>query len=469
MTEPKKRNILLISPPVYDFATFDLWSKPVGLLSLGKVLREQGHHVRLVDAMDRYHEGLENHTRNKSKKFGTGKYASVEIEKPPILSKIPRTYSRFGIPQTVFEEEIGRSPTPDLILITSMMTYWYPGVFESIRTARRIWPKVPIVLGGIYARLCTSHAIKNSGADYVCTEADPEKIFPVIATALNDNTFNDESQQGDRNEWPIPDFSFYPKIRYGVVTSSLGCPYRCSYCASPALHKEFRQRSPDSVIREILNLRSRHEIKDIAFYDDALLINAEKHLIPILEACHKQYDDFQFHTPNGLHTKMIDEGMASLFRKHGFKTLRLSLETSDCRLQHSTGGKVTNQDYIKAVKALRKAGYKQEELKTYIMAGMPGQELSHVHDTIDFVFENGAWPSICEYSMIPGSADWKAWEKRLGLMELDPLIHNNTIFAASMGWLSLENMEELKVMIREKATDLRKFSEDGTWNSSSLP
>ncbi|MEZ4567571.1 MAG: hypothetical protein R2860_11645 [Desulfobacterales bacterium] len=32
-------------------------------------------------------------------------------------------------------------------MVTCLMTYWYPGAFETIRAIRRIYPHVPVVLG----------------------------------------------------------------------------------------------------------------------------------------------------------------------------------------------------------------------------------------------------------------------------------------------------------------------------------
>ncbi len=40
---------------------------------------------------------------------------------------------------------------PDLILITSSMTYWYTGLSETIQFLRQNLPGVPIYLGGTYA------------------------------------------------------------------------------------------------------------------------------------------------------------------------------------------------------------------------------------------------------------------------------------------------------------------------------
>ena len=43
------------------------------------------------------------------------------------------------------------------------------------------------------------------------------------------------------------------------------------------------RRSPEAVVEEIRYWHRTHSVVDFAFYDDALLVNAENHIIPILE------------------------------------------------------------------------------------------------------------------------------------------------------------------------------------------
>ena len=45
--------ILLVNPPVYDFAAYDLWAKPLGLLYLSSILKQQNICVQFFDYMDR--------------------------------------------------------------------------------------------------------------------------------------------------------------------------------------------------------------------------------------------------------------------------------------------------------------------------------------------------------------------------------------------------------------------------------
>jgi len=46
--------ILLINPWIYDFAAYDLWMKPLGLLYIAGFLEESGYDVSLINWMDRY-------------------------------------------------------------------------------------------------------------------------------------------------------------------------------------------------------------------------------------------------------------------------------------------------------------------------------------------------------------------------------------------------------------------------------
>ncbi len=72
-------------------------------------------------------------------------------------------------------------PRPDAVLVTSLMTYWYPGVTAAIRLVREYFPGVPVILGGIYASLCPDHARSHSGADLVLTGPWETGLPPHLA------------------------------------------------------------------------------------------------------------------------------------------------------------------------------------------------------------------------------------------------------------------------------------------------
>ena len=89
------------------------------------------------------------------------------LRNPFPLKSIPKNYSRYGIPEEILLKKLSNIEEPDLICVSSGMTYWYPGVFKIIEITRNLFKKTSIVLGGIYATLCYEHAKRHSGADII--------------------------------------------------------------------------------------------------------------------------------------------------------------------------------------------------------------------------------------------------------------------------------------------------------------
>ena len=140
----------------------------------------------------------------------------------------------------------------------------------------------------------------------------------------------------------------------------------------------------------------------------------------------------------------ITDFAALLFRS-GFKTIRLGLETSDEAVQIETGGKVDNQGFRRAVKNLKKAGYPSEEIGVYVMAGLPGQEVEEVKETIALVRENGAKPILTEYSPTPHTSMFeKAKQMSPFDLESEPLFHNNSILPCQWEGFTLADLKRLK-------------------------
>ena len=168
-------HILLINPWIHDFAAYDFWAKPLGILILAAILREHGFKVSYIDCLDRFHPKAPR--TDPSARYGRGPYLKSRIPKPTVLEDVPRNFSRYGVLPEWFREDLQAMPHPDLILVTSLMTYWYPGIQETIGVLREVFTDVSIVLGGIYATLCNSHASEHSGADEVYSGPGEESIL----------------------------------------------------------------------------------------------------------------------------------------------------------------------------------------------------------------------------------------------------------------------------------------------------
>lgn len=419
--------LILINPWIYDFAAYDLWSKPLGLLYLAAWLRKSGFDIYLIDCLDIHHRDMPGRgslTPPKRRLYGTGKFWRETVSKPFPLQDTPRPYSRYGILPEVFEQELRKIRKPSAILVTSLMTYWYPGVKMAVGLAKKIHPGVPVILGGIYARLCPDHALLSSGADSVVSGHGTTSLLKT----LDEYGINCPGSYPVRGLSPYPAFDLLTKVDYVCVMTSSGCPYRCQYCASHFLHPEMIRRDPGETLEEIVFWRRNFGVKDFAFYDDALLVGSANHAGLLLEGLVRLDLNLRFHTPNALHVREITGEISRLMHRSGFRTIRLGLETSDISLHGDLDNKLSQGDFERAVHNLLKAGFDKKEIGAYILIGLPGQTMDSVMETIKFVGANGAIPYLSEYSPIPHSPMWeKAQASSKYNLASEPLFHNNTL------------------------------------------
>lgn len=435
-------HVLLVNPWIHDFAAYDFWARPYGLLSLGAVLRDHGVRVSFVDCLDRRHPAAKG--GDPRSRHGRGPYLKTPIAKPAVLARIPRTYSRYGIrPEWLQADLAALDPPPDLILVTSMMTYWYPGVFETIAMLRRCLPGVPLVLGGIYARLCADHARAFSGADAVVTDTGR-----TLWTLVREYTGWDVTPRYAPDDWlaaPPPAFDLQRRISYIPLLTTRGCPFRCAYCASGFLEPRMQRHPYRQVVAQIERWHRQYGVVDFAFYDDALLVDAAHHALPLLEAMVRSALPLRFHTPNALHIRAIDAETAALMFRAGFHTIRLGLETTafDDRAELDT--KVTEQEFRQAVANLKQAGFQPGSIGAYLLVGLPGQTVAAVEQAMAVVKAAGVVPVPAHYTPIPHTALWSAAVAASPYdLAADPLLTNNAIAPCSPEGFSWDTLTRLK-------------------------
>ncbi|MHB9073368.1 MAG: B12-binding domain-containing radical SAM protein [Desulfobaccales bacterium] len=413
--------LLLINPWIHDFAAYDYFAQPLGLLSLAGLLEAHGYAVNFLDCLGTPHA--------KPGPFGTGRYPKEILPPPPALQGIARRYGRYGISEAAFRARLAQIPQPAAILVTSLMTYWYPGVAAAIRLAREHFPDVPVILGGIYATLCPEHARQHSGADYVVAGPGEAAVFTFLKeiTALPSPGLT-PAKSDALDSLPYPALHLLDHRSYIPILASRGCPLDCSYCASHLLQPVYRRRQSLAVAEELIHWQERFGLSDAAFYDDALLVAAEEHLLVILDELARRGRTFRFHTPNGLHARLITREVALSLKRANFATLRLGAETTalgPARLDR----KLAKGELETALAHLREAGFSRESIGVYLLIGLPDQEEAEVVASINEVKALGATPVLALYSPIPGTALWsRAQATSRYDLNADPVFQNNSLF-----------------------------------------
>jgi radical SAM superfamily enzyme YgiQ (UPF0313 family) len=418
-----------------------MYLKPYSLLKIGKWLGEAGYEVALVNALD-YTEEQSLLAFGSPKRYsnGTGKFFRTVVPKPQALAGTPRFFARYGILRSVIEEKI-RSFHPDIVLVNTGMTYWYLGVQEAVECVRRVLPRVPVVLGGIYATLCAPHARASLGPD--CVVEGP--ALPALASFL------------EARGLPVPGHPLSEDplfIREGFLEAAAirlhsGCPYSCAYCASRLVSGAYQVGKGERLFKTVASIHQTFGINDFCFYDDALLVDPHDGIIPFLWSITESGLQLRFYVPNGLHVALMTEEIARLMKRSGVRDFKLGFESAAEEFHATHDNKHTRAMFARALAHLEAGGYSPREIAVYVLAGLPRQDRGEVEESIRFAASFGIKVFVAEYSPIPGTL---LWEKAVAFssfpIETEPLTQNNTIFPMQWEGFTRTDMYNLKQLAR---------------------
>jgi len=401
-----KPRVLLVHPPIYDFAAYDFWLRPYGLLRVAGRIAPFTE-LTLFDYLDRR---APDHACGPFDRWDRGAYASRRIPTPPALADVPRHWRRLGRHRESFVRLLADRGPFDFALVQTGMTYWYPGVQEAIEDIRTYSPGALVALGGVYATICPGHA-GRLGSDLVVPGSDLRPLWGLLGIA----------EPPSATPW----WQGYERLDAGVMKLTDGCPFACTYCATAARREPFATRSVGDCTAELDALVQRG-VSNIAFYDDALLFSPERVLVPFLQHVIERRLAVNFHTPNALHGRFVTPEAARLLVQAGFKTFYLGLESSDPDWQRTTGGKVACDDFVAAVENLRIAGAEPGSTIAYLLLGHPRTSPDRLEASMRFVHALGVRIMLADFSPIPGTPDGELCRRWTDLDE--PLNHNKTAF-----------------------------------------
>lgn len=391
--------ILAINPPVEDFTAYNLWAMPLGLFRVMEHHQKAGDTVEYLDLLDGEYCGYAGAQPPQYRSWGRHSYWKKEIPKPDELRFVPRKYNRFGATDERVLELVSSLERPDLIFISTGMTYWYRPVLKLIEILKKVFPAVPVKAGGISATLLPD-LFRMDGVEVIKGKYDINK--DVTDT----------------------DSSFINALKFFPVNLVEGCPNRCAYCSSSVFNTKIKIMDIKKQAQSLEKWHSDTGCNDAAFYDDALFLDSGRYLKEFLSFL--EPGKYRFHTPNGVHLKELDEELCRVLREHDFPQLRFGFETAFTRYDSKT-----DIDQLKEkVEMLKRAGFTSEQTGVYLLCGLPGQTVEEVDKTIEIVAEIGARPYLSEFSPVPGTALYEL-HRTESLLDFhsEPLYQNNTVSA----------------------------------------
>jgi len=245
--------ILLLNPPHTAIGSRvpDDHLPPLGLLSIGGPLLDDGHEVTLLDA-----------------------------DYDPMA------------PDAIVAAVVARRPAA-LLVGHSGSTSAHPTVALLTRAIRALLPRVTIVYGGVFPTYHWREVMAEEPQVDIVVRGEGEETARRVMAALRDGTaladvsgiaYRDGAAvrataaaavirdlDAYRVGWELIDharYSYWGRKRAVVVQFSRGCPHPCNYCGQRGFWTRWRHRDPKRFAAEIARLHREHGVEVFNFADE---------------------------------------------------------------------------------------------------------------------------------------------------------------------------------------------------------
>ena len=373
---------------------------PIGLTLIMTILAKEGHEVKLFDTT--FMASAENVDTKLREKSGTVKYIPMD-----------HLYNKHS-EKEIISSWIGaiQDFKPDLIA-ASILEDAYPfcGIF--LDAAKKKFT-IPIVAGGITPTISPKVVMEHPSIDMV-VQGEGEVAFKELMVALKNKTPLSEvpnlwyKENGkimknklvrylDMNELPNQRLDFWDKRHFlkpyngvlyksGYFELSRGCMHKCHYCFNRYMQvglspeevgKYRRNKSLDTIIREVKELHKKNNFELIMFADDNFLARSFSEMDEFYERWSKEVN-----LPYWINTciETLNEQNLPKLKKSNCIGIGIGMETGSewVRKHLLLKGKMTNDMYLEGFKMMAKNKIRST---CNVMIGFPGEFEEDVFETI---------------------------------------------------------------------------------------
>ena len=358
----EKPRVLLLQPPVEDV----YHNPPLGLAYLGASLENGGYEVEIIDAAAPYADYAIDDLVEEAKKF-----------KPCLIGVTLPSYSlKYSYPllKALSEAQLdalvvagGPHPTlfPDEVL-----DHWADiavrhdgeeAILELVEhtQGRRALKEIL----GISYREGQRRVVHNPLRSHI-KDLD---VLPFPAKHL----FREEDYVRRSGDYD----------RFGCILTSRGCPGRCSFCSKVVRGRVARFRSAESVLKEIVSLMDRYNIRRFRFIDDIFTVRKNR-VMRLCELILEEGLDITWTATTRL--DFVDQELLRKMKEAGCRSLTYGIESANpATLKRIRKGFTPG-------KAKEVARMTQETgilCSVNFMWGFPWETAEEIRATVDFIEE----------------------------------------------------------------------------------
>ncbi len=299
-----------------------------------------------------------------------------------------------------------------------------PMIRETVELARivKAWKAdFPIILGGWHPSLLPDQTLEADCVDAVVRGQGEDAIVEIVDHLREGSSlkgiagvgFKQDGQLVFNAERPLKplvdlppkayhlgDFDAYEKLcgrRWAMYTSSLACPFDCSYCTNAGVYgRKWNALPAGQVVEETCDLTTRYSLEMLWIVDDNFLVDPER-AIEIAEGLVRAGARFQWSIQATTNlTARLTEGQLRLLRRAGLRQICQGVDSASPKILKLMNKTFQDFDsiYLSAERCLQ-AGIRPS---FNIIFGYPGEGVSERHETVRFIMD------VCR--RFPGSEFW---------------------------------------------------------------
>ncbi len=200
-----------------------------------------------------------------------------------------------------------------------------------------------------------------------------------------------------------------------LIETQRGCPYRCGFCYYNKSRKT-RSMADDKIVLEGIAFALDQGVEEIYLLDPSL--NSRPGLPDLLKKIADLNSSGKISFVSEIRAESVDENMAGLFRKAGFKGFEVGLQSTNPLALKKMNRPTNLKAFLSGVKALQKEGIAPT---VDLIFGLPGDTLEGFGQTLDYVFDHHLYEHLQVFPLLvlPGTA-FRKKSRELGLI-YDPV------------------------------------------------
>lgn len=410
--------ILLIDPPVNSFTGLMKRGYPIGLCMLAAVAKQEKVDAVKVFDVDKSILSAGGLHFTDQRRNMSNFLEGVNNKTHPVWQVIRNTLKSFK---------------PDVVGI-STMTIHYAASLRVAEIVKEWNEKCIVIMGGVHASVMprgmiewpfTDAVVKGEGEDPFramigkmgAGKTDFADIPGVITKDSLDKISTPPLEASNLDDLPFPDRGAlfnqenYSPEDMGLILTTRGCPYRCSYCSN--FTRKTRFRSVQNVIEEISLVQKTYGTIQFMFKDDSFTVKRRRvedfcraisqRQLRLLWECTTRLD-------------LLDDPLVKQMKKAGCNRVGVGVESGDEEILKILNKRLTKDQIRKGTDLLNRNNV---FWTGYFMMGLPMEHEFQIYKTLEFMKElNPPYAALGIYKPYPGTRLFDMAES-LGLVDAD--------------------------------------------------